>query len=146
MLHGKRGVVLPTAAPQVKLRVPHLSFTSFDTHDCKPLQIWSNTSPKTDVIKLPPLITSGRPFFSEPGSADPVITSAYEWAITQNSTPMTVPWRDDNNSSGSGSSSSYLEFDEHVLEQMARMGWNRSHGIAKLVPLACALYDHWRAQ
>jgi hypothetical protein len=32
------------------------------------------------------------------------------------------------------SSINYLEFDEAILEQMARLGWNRSHGIAKMVP------------
>jgi len=39
----------------------------------------------------------------------------------------------------------YLVFDERVLGTMTRFGWNRSHGVVKLMPLACALYDHWKA-
>ena len=39
----------------------------------------------------------------------------------------------------------YLVFDEHVLGTMARLGWNRSHGVVKLMPLACALFEHWKA-
>lgn len=39
----------------------------------------------------------------------------------------------------------YLVFDECVLGTMARLGWNRSHGVVKLMPMACALYEHWKA-
>ncbi len=137
MLHGKSGVVLPTAAPRVKARVPQLSFTSFNPQHCKPLQIWPVSDIKSNIIVLPPMITRPDPNTS---ASDPVINAAYQWAIQQHTAPMAVEVCAMQSHSGIH----YLDFDEAVLEQMARQGWNRSHGIAKLVPLACALHEHWQ--
>jgi hypothetical protein len=146
MLHGKRGVVLPTAAPQVKQRAPHhLSFTSFNTSRCKPLQIWRG--PVGAVRSA--CVGEAREAVAPPCAAitaedDPVVFAAYQWALLQSVTPMTMPVPLE--CQDADTAHTYLDFDEHVLDQMARLGWNRSHGVAKLVPLACALYDHWKRQ
>ena len=150
MLHGKKGVVLPTAAPRVKQREPHhLSFTSFNTRQCKPLQIWSSHSVSGKAIVLPPIVPQGRPGQGrDNGTKDPLVVEAYNRALEQYTAPMTIPVKRVHccNDGQDNAQDIYLEFDEHVLEQMARLGWNRSHGTAKLVPLACALYDHWHSQ
>ena len=143
MLHGKKGVVLPTAAPRVKQREPrHLSFTSFNTRQCKPLQIWHRGSSGAKAIVLPPIVHKHREVTK---GDDPLMVESYNRVLQQYTVPMTIPVKrvldgQDN------AQDIYLDFDEHVLEQMARLGWNRSHGNAKLVPLACALYDHWHSQ
>jgi hypothetical protein len=148
MLHGKKGVVLPTAAPRVKQRAASLSFTSFNTRQCKPLQIWQRNddaaSKFNNAIVLPPIIHSQRAIPTAKDD-DPIVVDAYKRALQQYTIPMTIPVQrmfEDNDAT----QEIYLDFDEYVLDQMARLGWNRSHGIAKLVPLACALYDHWRSQ
>jgi hypothetical protein len=141
MLHGKKGVVLPTAAPRVKQREPHhLSFTSFNTRQCKPLQIWHRGSSGTKAIVLPPIAHKHRELAK---GDDPLMVEAYNRALQQYAVPMTIPVK---RALDGQAQDIYLDFDEHVLEQMARLGWNRSHGNAKLVPLACALYDHWLSQ
>ena len=71
------------------------------------------------------------------------MVEAYNRALQQYAVPMTIPVK---RALDGQAQDIYLDFDEHVLEQMARLGWNRSHGNAKLVPLACALYDHWLSQ
>jgi hypothetical protein len=37
----------------------------------------------------------------------------------------------------------YLVFDETVLQQMASLGWVRSEGVSKLMPLAVGIHEHW---
>lgn len=41
---------------------------------------------------------------------------------------------------------SYVQFDEHVLQAMAQRGWDRAHGYTALIPIACALVEHWKAR
>jgi hypothetical protein len=38
----------------------------------------------------------------------------------------------------------HLVFDEAVLQRMGELGWARSQGAAKLLPLGVALFEHWR--
>ena len=150
--HGKAGVVLPTASPRVRHRnPPHLSFTTASTRQCKALRVWGGKQ-RQSVITLEP-----EPIFTFPHAQrrafaegiDPDVLAAFDRAMAQRALPTSI-------SVPTGSSAAqpmmqhqqqhYLEFDEHVLERMARLGWNRSHGVAKLIPLACALYEHWKEE
>lgn len=149
--NGKAGVVLPTASPRV-LRQPtggsffaaaktnHLSFTSANTYQCKALSVWGG-KPKHLAVTLKP-----EPIFAFPrqkvAATESNIMEAYERSIAMSALPMTVIVP---NHVLSEEQQHYLQFDEHVLDRMARLGWNRSHGIAKLSPIACALFEHWKA-
>lgn len=144
--HGKAGVVLPTASPRVRQRGPsHLSFTTASTRQCKALQVWGG-KPKHLQLTLAP-----EPIFALPHAVrrtfadgiDPDVLAAYERAMAQRALPTSVSVPNVPGSASGAQKQHYLEFDEHVLQRMARLGWNRSHGVAKLIPLACALYDHW---
>jgi len=37
----------------------------------------------------------------------------------------------------------FLTFDEHVLHAMSKLGWSRTQGIIKFMPLACGTFEHW---
>ena len=92
---------------------------------------------------LPPVITRAD---TTVASADPLVNAAYKWAIQQSATAVAVAAKKGDHITAPATNVNYLDFDEGILEQMARLGWNRSRGVAKMVPLACALYDHWKAQ
>ncbi len=80
--------------------------------------------------------------------------AAYKHAMAQRALPTTVFVQASQLSSGAQNQQQqqvqqmqhYLEFDEKVLQRMAQLGWNRAHGVAKLTPLACALYEHWKLE
>ena len=145
--HGKAGVVLPTASPRVRHRAPsHLSFTSSSSTQCKALRVWGGGKPKRLTLTLEPDVAAPRRPAAFADGIDSDVLAAYERCMAQRALPTTVSVPDAAAPAAAEQQQYYfLEFDEHVLERMARLGWNRSHGVAKLIPLACALHEHWKA-
>lgn len=144
--NGKAGVVLPTASPRVLRNdhvaaTNHLSFTSANTYQCKALSVWGG-KPKHLAVTLNPEPIFAFPRQKKVAAETSIIMEAYERSIAQSALPMTVIVP---NHVLSDEQQHFLQFDEHVLDRMARLGWNRSHGIAKLSPIACALFEHWKA-
>jgi hypothetical protein len=85
---------------------------------------------------------------SDGNTYDPDITAAYKRSISKmaslvfNALPV----------GGHASSldpknkkKTFLSFNEPVMQAMEQHGWKRSRGYTVLIPLACGLYEHWKA-
>ena len=144
-LHAKQaGVVLPTASPRVQKPYGGLAFTSANTQQCKALRVWGGKPTHIEHTMPPePIFVVAR---RETGITDPDALAAYNNIMARRALTMTVSVPNVPGLVKTETKQHYLEFDEHVLERMAKLGWDRSHGVAKLMPLACALYEHWKEQ
>lgn len=146
MPQGTASVVLPTASPRVKKRAPgHLSFASADPQQCEALCVWGE-KPKHLTLTLDP-----DPIFSLPLLAHehelqtPEMKEGFERALRKCMQNLTVSVPNVTGAAQQQQLHHYLEFDEQVLERMTRLGWNRAYGIIKLIPLGCALFEHYSA-
>jgi hypothetical protein len=136
--------VLCTSSPKV-LSVhisanASLSFSKGDPTKCKGLCLWKqskceslsykNTSNKDDICDNYTLSLEG---------VDACVLLAYQKYLSKrkgyllDSTMCTDDALDEY----------FLTFDERILSKMASMGWARTQGIIKLIPLCCGYYEHW---
>ena len=147
--HGKGHVVLPTCSPRVRyssmMMMNHgLTFSSAEPLQCKAFQLWGDHR-DTVAVTFPESYYDGNTSNNHGQGVDPDVMAAYRRALSRSASassvlvpnvPGAIPC--------STNVSHYLAFDENVLGIMSHLGWNRRQGICKLLPMACALYEHWK--
>ena len=148
--------MLPTASPQVKDRISYyqtnspLTFVAADPLQCKALQIWPSTTTNEEdsshivVTTMPSNDDTASSYAISFDGLDPDVVLAFKRSMAIRTCPTSYQIPNIPGVLASSMTSNYLVFDEYVLEAMSKLGWSRIHGIAKLTPMACALYEHWK--
>ncbi len=121
----------------------HLTHPMHLSHPMQALRVWGGKPTHIDHTIPPEPALPRRDTIS---NIDPDALKAYNYIMAQRALPMTVSVPNVPGLDKAAQKQHFLEFDEHVLDRMAKLGWDRSHGVAKLMPLACALYEHWKVR
>lgn len=137
-------LVLCTSAPKIlqKNIERNSPFTFVYGNDAQSHQLWS----KKDKISKPHRVSFiqneyPKSNFLDTSGLDMLVIEAYKKSMEQK-TLDGEEWGCEKEEDKS-KIEYYLSFDENVLNEMSKLGWPRTQGIAKLIPLACGMHSHW---
>lgn len=136
-------LVLCTAAPKIlqKNIGRNSAYTFVLGEDALSHQLWTQGKPvKNSIFSVVPNTESKSMFLNTEG-LDMLVIEAYKKSMEKKI--ETLEGMGVQDEEDPMKREYYLSFDENVLNEMSKLGWPRTQGIVKLIPLACGTYSHW---